>query len=401
MTSRRRKRPSDSLVRKRCRHSEAEWDLCGCSFHYHLTFERIKFRGIIPGAVDLADARKKYALIGARVRNHQPALAPTTTADGLTVGPLGEDWLSEPRGRKASMIETYRGHLRVHILPVLGKKLVTAVTPEQCEYVIKHLKPQRFDRPLAQTTKMSIARTIHALFAFAVSKRKRPDNPAAGLSKIFRDGDVSPDDGVIDPKDNTKFFRPDEATHLLKTCRESFHEWYPFLRTGLQTGMRLGELRALRFDRINWRERYITVDRAWVKGRFTSPKNGKSRTVTMSRDLYAVLRLQRMRFRQGELVFPSSVGTPLETSRVVRFWTRLLTKADLPYRTRHAMRHTHDSLMIQAGVPPAKVAAESGRSLQETMRTYAHFLPGGNREDAETLAALLGRPKRGQKRQQL
>lgn len=50
--------------------------------------------------------------------------------------------------------------------------------------------------------------------------------------------------------------------------------------------------------------------------------------------------------------------------------------------------------MIQAGVPPAKVAAESGRSLQETMRTYAHFMPGGNRADAEVLAGLLGaRPK--------
>jgi hypothetical protein len=49
------------------------------------------------------------------------------------------------------------------------------------------------------------------------------------------------------------------------------------------------------------------------------------------------------------------------------------------------------TLFIQAGVRPAKVAHEAARLLEETMRTYAHFLPGGNREDAEVLASLLGR----------
>jgi len=180
---------------------------------------------------------------------------------------------------------------------------------------------------------------------------------------------------------------PAQGEHVLATCREQFPEWHPFVLTGLQTGMRLGELRALRYDRINWRGGYITVDRAYVRGRTTSPKSGKSRTVSMSRDLRAVLYLRWRRHRTSEFVFPSRVGTALEISRIERFWTKLMDATELGYRTRHAMRHTHTSLLIQAGVPPAKVAAEAGRSLEETMRTYAHFLPGGNREDADA-----GRP---------
>lgn len=215
---------------------------------------------------------------------------------------------------------------RAHINPALGNRLVTAITPDDCEAFILKVQPKRFARPLSIKTKKSIARTLHALFSFAVKKRKRPDNPAAGLPAVVNDPDASPDDGAIDPKDHTKFFAADEAQHLLATCREKFPEWHPFVLTGLQTGMRLVELLALRYDQINWRGGYITVNRAWVKSRLTSPKNGRSRTVSMSRDLRTVLYLRWRRHRTSELVFPSSAGTPLESSRLQRFWSRSSSK---------------------------------------------------------------------------
>jgi integrase len=63
--------------------------------------------------------------------------------------------------------------------------------------------------------------------------------------------------------------------------------------------------------------------------------------------------------------------------------------AKLSHRKFRALRHTHTSLLLQGGAPPARVAAEAGRSLEETMRTYAHSMPGGNRAEAEVLAGLL------------
>ena len=287
---------------------------------------------------------------------------------------------------------------------MIGSSLLTAITPEDLERLVLGVKSTRYkSQELKAKTKKSIARTLHALFEFTVNKRWRKDNPAAGLVKALTDPTASPDDVVIDQQDKTKYFDAAEAQRLLATCHEQFPDWYAFVLTGLQTGVRLGELRGLCYEQINWHGCYITVDQAYVKDRWTTPKNRKPRTVSMSRDLRAALRSRRLyRFdrslgsvealngRRMHLVFPSRVGTPLQESRIGEFWEKLLEAAGLGYRVRHAMRHTHDSLLIQAGVPVAKIAAESGRSIEETTRTYLHFLPGGNREDAEVLAGLLG-----------
>lgn len=381
---------NDGHVTKRCKHDRKDWDLCGCPFYYYVTHGGRKFRGKVPGVASMQEARTAYALIAARVRNGQPPLDPQPKVD-VTVRQLGEEWLKLPRDRKPSTIEFYGDVMRAHVNPVLGARYFTTVTIEDCERLVLGLTSGPKKKPASMGLKKKVARTLHTLCKFGVRKRLRTDNPAAGLTEAISDPDAAPENVALDPQDHTKYFTADEAQHLLATCRrEGFPEWlYPFVLTGLSTGMRLGELRALRYDRINWRGSYITVDQAFVRSQVTTPKNRKMRTVSMSRDLRATLYLRWRRHRTSDLVFASRVGTPLMISRIERVWTKLLEAAELGYRTRHAMRHTHSSLLIQNGVPPAKVAAEAGRSLEETMRTYAHFAPGGNREDAEVLAGLL------------
>lgn len=407
----------DSLVKKRCGHPQSDWELCACAWHYHVTHNQKKFRNPIPDATSYDDAKKKYQTIRANIQNGRPPLHGfASPGDGLTVAQLGEDWLKLPRGRKPTTITSYQDHLRAQINPVLGSYLVTAVTAEDCERLILGVKSTRHEgKELSTKSKKSMARTLHALFQFAIEKRKRTDNPATLLTKAIDDPNASPDDGVVDPNDHTKYFTQDEAQKLLATCQVQFPDWFVFVLTGLQTGVRLGELRGLCYEQINWHGGYINVDQAYVKDRWTTPKNGKPRNVTLSRErrdgqddlpsLRTVLRARRQWRRDSSfgqvkalygrpmhLVFPSAAGTPLQERRIGEFWGQLLGAAGLGYRVRHAMRHTHDSLMLQNGAAPAKVAAESGRSLHETMKTYAHFLPGGNREEAEMLSSLL-KPK--------
>ncbi len=377
------------------RKGRTEWELCSCPWFYDVTINYEKKRGKIPGATTLDEARTKYQLIAARLRNGQPAFEPVDpTPTGITVSQLGDEWLRLPRKRKPSVIETYRKDLDAHILPVIGSKLVTEVTPADCESLVLGMKRCRGDKPLSNSTRKKVARALHALFSFAAKPKQgyRANNPAVGLQQDISDPatDATADDPAIDPKDHTKYFTSEEAAHLLATCRTEFPKWYPFVLTALQTGMRMGELVALRYDRINWRGGYIVVDRAWVRGQITTPKNGKRRTVTISRDLRAVLYLRWRQHRTSELVFPSDAATHLDSHNFRnKPWTRLLRAAELDYRKPHAMRHTHDSLLLQAGKSPVKVAEESGRTVAETMKTYAHFLPGGNRDEAETLAGIL------------
>jgi integrase len=169
------------------------------------------------------------------------------------------------------------------VKPKLGSRSVVGVTHEDLERHVTTLDA-------SDNTKKVVARTLHALFAFAITPKKlRLDNPAHGLLKALKNPDADRDEVALDPNDHRHYFMAEESRVLLAKCREANRGFYGFVLVALQTGMRLGEIRALRFDRVNWHGGYITVDQAFVRGRLTSPKNGKSRTVSLSRDLRAEL----------------------------------------------------------------------------------------------------------------
>ncbi|HEY0874862.1 MAG TPA: site-specific integrase [Vicinamibacterales bacterium] len=386
----RKKKPAfkDTSVRKRCSHvATGEWELCNCAFHYYLTHQGKKHRGIIPDVRTYDEALAAFVGIKARIQNGQPAVE-AKESDATTVEQLADDWLTTNRGGlKASAIRAYRDQVRAHINPALGKMRVVDVTHRVCERFIQNLQPIRMKRPLSENTKTRIAVTLQALFKFAIDYRRSlgiTDNPARGLAKLVRDPDSTRDDVVLDPNDPSKFFTAEEAAHLLRVVEAKHPEWHVFIRTAIETGMRMGELSALRYQDINWRGRYLTVRSNWVQGKFTSPKNGKSRQIRLDKRLRALLRLRWREHRDStRLVFPSENGTPMDPKNFRRrAWQAILESAELDYRTPHAMRHTHTTILLANGVSLTDVAAQAGRSPNETWRTYFHFLPRGGADAA-------------------
>ena len=75
-------------------------------------------------------------------------------------------------------------------------------------------------------------------------------------------------------------------------------------------------------------------------------------------------------------IFPSSVGTPLDESKMRKAFHQILDRAALSRRGPHQMRHTFASLLLQAGVPVTYVSRQLGhRDSAITLRVYAHWLP--------------------------
>ncbi len=137
--------------------------------------------------------------------------------------------------------------------------------------------------------------------------------------------------------------------------------------------------------------RFILVQRNWSHGRFTTPKNKKSRRVDLSKQLRATLielRDQRllcamMAGKSGiadELVFPSQVGTVIRPDNIVpRYMEPALEQAGLRRIRFHDLRHTFGSLLIQDGASLAYVKEQMGHSsIQITVDTYGHLIPGAN-----------------------
>jgi integrase len=232
-------------------------------------------------------------------------------------------------------------------------------------------------------------------------------NPFRRMVKLLRDPHEL--DGQKLEKD--KFYTEPETKLLLATAERSFPEWYAFLLTGLRTGLRPGELFALQWKDIDWAGNFIRVHRGWVRGQvagkkvygMTSPKNRRERTV----DLSLGLKRELARWRRSEqarwmakglclpdLVFSSEARTPHDPSKVAKAYDAIQKKAGLSHRVLHAMRHTFISLLLQHGVPIAKVSSLAGhRSVDVTFKVYSHFMPGGSQADVNRLD---GQPQRRQ-----
>jgi integrase len=299
---------------------------------------------------------------------------------------------------KSSTVRFYRDNLENHIYPTLGTHPINQVARAQVKLLLttltlKGLKPK---------TVTGVLRTLSTVLSEAVEDGHLPANPAlrpGRLRRQLRDPNA-PKRAPIDP------YRREEAEILVVVAEQHFPEWHPFLLCALRTGLRLGELRALAWKNIDWRERFIRVDRNYVEGRFTTPKTGHCRNVDMSLQLRAALRLWRRRQRAAwlavgrplpQLVFPSDVETPLDDSKIRRAMRAIVTKAEVRSRRSivHVLRHTFGSLLIQQGESLAYVKEQMGHaSIQITVDVYGHLVPGGNRSAVDRLdsGATNGNP---------
>ena len=187
-----------------------------------------------------------------------------------------------------------------------------------------------------------------------------------------------------------------ETEKFLSAVSEMCPEWYPFFLTALRAGLRKGELIALKWGDIQFGEsaadpnRYILVQRNYSLGRFTSPKSNKSRLVDLSRQLRATLlslrdsRLLSAMMCGGasiadDLVFPSEVGTAIKPDNIVpRYMEPALVKAGLRRFRFHDLRHTFGSLLIQDGASDLRQEQMGHSSIQITVDTYGHLIPGAD-----------------------
>jgi integrase len=177
----------------------------------------------------------------------------------------------------------------------------------------------------------------------------------------------------------------------------------------LFTGMRIGEVLALRWGRVDLDRKVIEVREALEETkthgiRFKAPKTKAGRRdITLPDQLVDTLREFRKdqlelriklgsgKLAPGMLLFAGVDGAPPSQKRISKAWSDFADQIDMPDVGFHNLRHTHASQLIDLGVDIVTISKRLGHSKPDiTLRIYAHLFRKDDSKAAAAINSVLG-----------
>ncbi|MFD8532810.1 site-specific integrase [Streptosporangium canum] len=204
--------------------------------------------------------------------------------------------------------------------------------------------------------------------------------------------------------EEAKVLTVEEAKRLLAVIKDDRLE--AFRICALTLGLRCGELLGLRWEDIDFANGLLavrqTLQRADGSPQFVDPKTDRSRRVVpVPEPTLAALRKHKRaqaaeqlaagkRWQNLGLVFPSTIGTPIEPGNLSTRWRATRKRAGLDWLRLHDLRHARASFLLVSGAPPRTVMKTLGHSqIGLTMNTYTHVLPDIERAAVDAVAKKL------------
>jgi integrase len=156
--------------------------------------------------------------------------------------------------------------------------------------------------------------------------------------------------------------------------------------TAAMTGMRQGELFALRWRDVDWSARRIRVRRNYVRGHYGTPKSKRStRSVPLVDRLASELdqHSKATAYQQDdELVFGHpQTGKPLDRSKLLKRYKQALARAGVHEVRFHDLRHTFGTRMASVGVPMRTLQEWMGHRDFKTILIYADYAPSAHENE--------------------
>jgi integrase len=286
------------------------------------------------------------------------------------------DWMTINVNPKTG--QRYAELLHKHVRPYLGHKRLQSIGAGDLNTLYRQLH-----ETLAPRTVRHVHRLLHRVFSLATKWGDIKRNVVALV------------DSPKVPATEASVLQTSEIPVMFAALRG--RTFYPLAVVALGTGMRRGELLALRWQDVNLDKGVINVERSLEqtrKGlRFKSPKSARGkRTISLAPAVVTELRAhwkaqqeQRLALGLGKspadaLVFGNYDGAPFKPDQLSGQFARAMESAGLPHVTLHTLRHTHASQLIAAGIDIITISRRLGHhSPTITLNVYGHLLTTADR----------------------
>lgn len=315
------------------------------------------------------------------------------------------EWLKE-KGReiKASTLEKkYRFCVDKYLVPRIGSIKLTKLTPMHVQAAIGEIADT-----VGAPTANNCRRVLFNAMKQAVRWQLVHRNPVEAVAP------------TPERRRELTLWTAQEAARFLDTARP--HRLYALFYLGMATGLRRGELLALRWGDIQGTTLHVRYNLVNVGSKLVlqTPKTVKgTRRVALSPDVLEMLLLHRQRQEaerehvgavwptvltvqkqkgdklepetlSNEFVFTSEVGTLLNPHNLTRLRNNLMDAAKVPRVRLHDLRHLHASILIRQGSDPKTVADRLGHSRASfTLDTYTHLFEEQRALSAVSLTSWL------------
>ena len=296
--------------------------------------------------------------------------------DNTTLNELMHSWLFDYLHNsskiKPSTFQRYESIYRNYIKEssIAGLKLSEITT----------LKLQQFYNKLASDHTYSqiqnMDKVLKSFYRWSISNGYTLKNPCTSISIKGNKSDI-----VNRKKNNVEILTDKEIAIIQKHIKNTDMEL--LISLALATGLRQGELLALTWGDIDFKNKTLNVNKSvkevyiyedeshkHIETIFQSPKTLQSfRTIDIPE---AIMDMLKSSNAQTGLIFHDENGKPLRSKNVSYKWSKILSDCNIPHRKFHAIRHTYASVLLKRGADVESVAELMGHTAVSITQIYLH-----------------------------
>jgi integrase len=296
-----------------------------------------------------------------------------------------ESWLAH-RNKKPMPPETFRNYKGAikRITAEIGAENAMQLSPHSIEELLTNMS-----KTYSESTCSNAYAVLSAAYRYAVKMGDFPINPVLVIPKP----DVTTEPRKHIPSSDFKRIYAQASLHPYTHAR---------IELGAIVGARPGEILGLKWSDIHWDEQYILIERQLQRVKdeglvFRQVKQKVSRKVPVTKTTLQILKThksyQELTKKEWEadfdLVFPNTVGKPLDAKRDRKWWLDLLKAAGTPHFTLYQLRKTAFTLMASTGTDMPTVLLYTGHTNSATiLNHYAFSIDENMRTALEKLDAL-------------